>query len=118
MRVRVALSFFIALAAQPMLPAMPAMPLDTPAAFATIAQQVVIGLTLGFAVRLVFAAVEFAGELVGLQMGLNFAGFFDPVTASQATATSRCGPISRRCRDGSAMSASGWTRSSSAWFPA
>jgi flagellar biosynthesis protein FliR len=40
-------------------------------------------------VRVVFAAVEFAGELIGLQMGLNFAGFFDPVSASQATATSR-----------------------------
>ena len=48
-----------------------------------------IGLALGFAVRVVFAAVEFAGEIVGLQMGLNFAGFFDPVSASPGTATSR-----------------------------
>ena len=39
--------------------------------------------------RLVFAAIELAGEVVGLQMGLNFAGFFDPMTASQTTATSR-----------------------------
>ena len=39
--------------------------------------------------RIVFAAVEFAGELIGLQMGLNFAGFFDPLTGGQATATSR-----------------------------
>jgi flagellar biosynthetic protein FliR len=52
-------------------------------------QQLVIGLALGFSVRLVFAAIEFAGEIVGLQMGLNFAGFFDPVSASTATATSR-----------------------------
>ena len=49
----------------------------------------VIGLSLGFAVRVVFAAVEFAGELIGLQMGLNFAGFFDPLSASTATAASR-----------------------------
>ena len=48
-----------------------------------------IGLTLGFAVRIVFAAVEFAGELMGLQMGLNLAGFFDPATGGQATAVSR-----------------------------
>jgi flagellar biosynthetic protein FliR len=40
-------------------------------------------------VRLVFAAVELAGEIAGLQMGMNFAGFFDPISASQATATSR-----------------------------
>ena len=48
-----------------------------------------IGLSLGFAVRVVFAAVEFAGEIIGLQMGLNFAGFFDPVSAAAGTATSR-----------------------------
>ena len=36
-----------------------------------------------------FSAIELAGEIVGLQMGLNFAGFFDPMTASQTTATSR-----------------------------
>ena len=47
------------------------------------------GLTLGFAVRVVFAAVEFAGEIVGLQMGLNYAGFFDPSTGGQTTAVSR-----------------------------
>jgi flagellar biosynthetic protein FliR len=59
-------------------------PLDSPLAFMLVVQQVLIGLALGFAVRVVFAAVEFAGELIGLQMGLNFAGFFDPVTAARA----------------------------------
>ena len=39
--------------------------------------------------RIVYAALEFAGELIGLQMGLNFAGFFDPGTGAQGTATSR-----------------------------
>ncbi|MFN5164979.1 MAG: flagellar biosynthetic protein FliR [Pseudomonadota bacterium] len=65
------------------------MPLDSPLALQLVAQQLVIGLALGFSVRLVFAAVEFAGELVGLQMGLNFAAFFDPLSASTSTATSR-----------------------------
>lgn len=88
-RVRVALAFLIALAAQAGLPEMPVVPPDSGIGFMLIAQQVVIGLTLGFAVRIVFAAVEFAGELIGLQMGLNFAGFFDPATGGQATATSR-----------------------------
>ncbi|HET9977871.1 MAG TPA: flagellar biosynthetic protein FliR [Burkholderiaceae bacterium] len=88
-RVRVALAFLIVVAAQASLPPMPQVALDSAAAFALVAQNVVIGLTLGFAVRVVFAAVEFAGELIGLQMGLNFAGFFDPATGGQATATSR-----------------------------
>jgi flagellar biosynthetic protein FliR len=40
-------------------------------------------------VRIVFSAVELAGEIIGLQMGLNFAGFFNPMTGGEATATSR-----------------------------
>lgn len=89
MRVKVSLAFFIALASQASLPPMPVVPLDSAAAFMLVIQQVLIGVTLGFAVRVVFAAVEFAGELIGLQMGLNFAGFFDPATASQGTASGR-----------------------------
>lgn len=88
-RVRIALAGFVAFAAQASLPAMPVAALDSPLAFALVVQQLVIGLSLGLAVRVLFAAVEFAGELVGLQMGLNFAGFFDPVNASQGTATAR-----------------------------
>ena len=88
-RVRIALAAFIALAAQPSLPAIEPVALDSPQALLLVVQQLVIGLSLGFAVRLVFAAVEFAGEIIGLQMGLNFAGFFDPISAGTATATSR-----------------------------
>jgi flagellar biosynthetic protein FliR len=91
-RVKVGLALLVSLAAQASLPdvaALPAVPLDSPSGLAMVAQQVVIGLTLGFAARVVFAAVEFAGELIGLQMGLNFAGFFDPATGAQGTATSR-----------------------------
>jgi len=89
MRVRVALAALVAIAAQASLPPMPVVALDSPVAFMVVAQQVVIGLAVGFAVRVVFAAIEYAGEIVGLQMGLNFAGFFDPVSASAGTATSR-----------------------------
>jgi len=89
MRVRIGLSLLVAVAAQASLPAMPVIPLDSPLAFSVVLQQVLIGLSVGFAVRVVFAAIEYAGEMVGLQMGLNFAGFFDPVSASAGTATGR-----------------------------
>jgi flagellar biosynthesis protein FliR len=88
-RVRVGLAFLIVVAAQASLPDVPAVALDSPLAIALVAQNVLIGVTLGFAVRIVFAAVEFAGELIGLQMGLNYAGFFDPASGAQGTATSR-----------------------------
>lgn len=88
-RIRVALSFLIAICAQASLPEMPVVPLDSGLAMLLLIQQMLIGLTLAFAARIVFAAVEFAGELIGLQMGLNFAGFFNPMTGGEATAVSR-----------------------------
>jgi flagellar biosynthetic protein FliR len=88
-RVKIGLALFIAIAAQPTLPAIAVVPLDSPAAVLRTVQQVLVGVTLGFAVRVIFAAIELGGEIIGLQMGLNFAGFFDPVSASQGTASSR-----------------------------
>jgi flagellar biosynthetic protein FliR len=88
-RVRIGLAALVALAAQASLPVMPVVALDSPLAFALVVQQVLIGLSIGFSVRIVFSAIELAGELTGLQMGMNFAGFFDPVSASSGTASSR-----------------------------
>ena len=88
-RYRVALAFLITLCAQSSLPVMPVVPLDSAAALLLLVQQLLIGISLGFAVRIVFTAIELAGELIGLQMGLNFAGFFDPASGGQTTAVSR-----------------------------
>lgn len=88
-RARVALSLLIALAAQPSVGDQMVVALDSPTALGLVVQQVGVGLMLGFAVRLIFAAMELAGELVGLQMGLNFAGFFDPSSNTQASAVAR-----------------------------
>ena len=46
-------------------------------------QQALIGIAIGFVMRVVFVAVEMAGELIGLQMGLGFAIFFDPQNSGQ-----------------------------------
>lgn len=88
-RVRIALAALIAYCAQASLPEAPAIALNSPQALGAVMQQVLIGLTMGFAARVVFAALEFAGELIGLQMGLGFAAFFDPTTGGQANAVSR-----------------------------
>ena len=88
-RVRVGLALLIAVCAQSVIPESPPIAIASAAGFLTVLQQVLIGVTLGFAVRIVFAAVEFAGEVIGLQMGLNFAGFFSPMTGGEQTAVSR-----------------------------
>jgi flagellar biosynthetic protein FliR len=85
-RARVALAFLVALASQASFPDAPIIGFNDPRALGVLMQQVMVGLSIGFAVRLVFAAVELAGEVVGFQMGLNFASFFDPSMNSQSSA--------------------------------
>lgn len=88
-RTRVGLAFLVAVCAQAGLGEQPVIALTDARAFSVVMQQVVIGLAIGLAVRIVFAAVELAGEVIGLQMGLNFAGFFDPVTSAQSSTVGR-----------------------------
>jgi flagellar biosynthetic protein FliR len=73
-------------------PAVPAMPALDPAGWAglsVLAREIVIGAGMGFAMRLVFAAVEMAGEISSLTMGLGFASFFDPMSQGRSSAVSQ-----------------------------
>lgn len=88
-RAKIALAFFVALATQASLPDMPLVGFNDPQVLGVVMQQVGIGLAIGFVVRLVFSAVELAGEVVGFQMGLNFAAFFDPTLNAQSSAVAR-----------------------------
>lgn len=88
-RTRIGLAFLVAVCAQAVLPEQPVISLNSREAVGAVVQQVGIGLAMGFAVRLVFAAVELAGEIIGLQMGLNFASFFDPASNAQVSAVAR-----------------------------
>ncbi|MBY0454401.1 MAG: flagellar biosynthetic protein FliR [Burkholderiaceae bacterium] len=89
MRAKIGLAFLVSVCAQPMLANQPMVPFNGPTALGTVFQQVGVGLAMGFAVRIVFASVELAGEIVGLQMGLNFASFFDPTSNAQISAVAR-----------------------------
>lgn len=88
-RARIGLAFFIAVAAQASLPDAAVIGVNDPAAVGVAVQQVLIGLSIGFAVRLIFASMELAGEVIGFQMGLNFAAFFDPQMNTQSSALGR-----------------------------
>ena len=92
-RVRIGLAFFVAVCAQATLEGQPVLPFNSPDALGAVAQQVLIGLAIGFAVRLVFASVELAGEVIVLQMGLNFASFFDPARCACTSSERLCFPV-------------------------
>lgn len=89
LRARIAFAFFIALAASPSLESQPLISITGPHAMGAVMQQVGIGLAIGFSVRIVFAAFELAGEVVGFQMGLGFASFFNPALNTQSSAVGR-----------------------------
>lgn len=54
-----------------------------------IASEVILGLLVGFLAQLAFMAAEFAGSLIGYQMGFAAANIFDPTTQSQVALISR-----------------------------
>lgn len=82
-RIRLVAGLVIAIALVPILPPMPTVPAGSWLGFLILAQQLMIGLLLGFTLRIAFAAVDLAGELIGIQMSLSFAMLYDPQNAGQ-----------------------------------
>jgi flagellar biosynthetic protein FliR len=82
-RVRLALGLAVALALTPALPPLPDIAPDSWSGLMVLLREGLIGIALGFTMRLAFAAIDLAGELMGLQMGLGFAVFYDPQNATQ-----------------------------------
>lgn len=89
MRVKVLLGVFLALVIAPLVPALPAADPTSWAGLLILVKEMIIGLAMGFAMRLVFAAIEYAGEVASQTMGLGFAVFFDPTTRGRSSAVSQ-----------------------------
>ncbi|TFW32081.1 flagellar biosynthetic protein FliR [Massilia horti] len=87
--IKIALGVLLAAIIAPTVPALPAADPASWAGLLILAQELVTGLAMGFAMRLVFAAIEFAGEVVSSTMGLSFASFFDPNTHGRSSAVSQ-----------------------------
>jgi flagellar biosynthetic protein FliR len=82
-RVRLILSVAITFVVMPLLPAFPAIDMFSYEGIRVAFAQVMIGLSTGFIVQLVFAAIVFAGQGVALSMGLGFASMVDPQNGQQ-----------------------------------
>ncbi len=77
-RVKIGLGVLITLIVAPAIGPLPKVEPGSLEGLLILCQQIIIGLAMGFTVRIVFSAVELAGELAALQMGLGFATFFSP----------------------------------------
>lgn len=82
-RIRLLIGLAVAFALIPGLPPTPDISPSSWSGLLILAQQFVIGVLIGFTLRIAFAAVDVAGEMIGLQMGLSFAVFYDPQNAGQ-----------------------------------
>ena len=82
-RVRLILSVAITFVVMPLLPAFPVIDMFSYEGIRVAIAQVMIGLSTGFIVQLVFAAIVFAGQGVALSMGLGFASMVDPQNGQQ-----------------------------------
>jgi flagellar biosynthesis protein FliR len=84
-RVRFALAIAIALVLAPGI-ALPSIDdvLSAPGLLA-LGRNILVGVILGFTMRLVFGAIEMAGELIGLQIGFSFAGLINPTAGQPQT---------------------------------
>jgi len=78
MRVRLYLALAIALVLVPTLPPMPAVDSLSLGALLLIAEQLLIGVMLGFVLQLFFHVFIVSGQLLAMQMGLGFASMVDP----------------------------------------
>ncbi len=77
-RVRIVLALLLTGLIVPLLPAAPALDILSLPALLLMAQQVLIGLCMGFALQLIFNALIIAGESMAMAMGLGFASMIDP----------------------------------------
>ncbi len=50
-----------------------------------MAGEVMIGLIIGYAARLILAGIQMAGDMIGFQMGLSIANIIDPMTSEQVS---------------------------------
>ncbi|MDF3837820.1 flagellar biosynthetic protein FliR [Cupriavidus basilensis] len=88
-RAKVALAALLSVIISPTIDKLPLVPVYSLEGLLIILNEVGIGLAVGFAMRLVFAAVQYAGETIGMQMGLSFASFYDRSAGGQTMVLGR-----------------------------
>ncbi len=82
-RIKIGAAILLTLVLIPTLGPPPPVELGSASGMLILMQQIIIGVAMGLVMRIVFSAVEMAGNLAALQMGLGFATFFDHFSAAQ-----------------------------------
>jgi len=84
MRIKALIVFMITLICFPTLSvALPEVPSNAFSFGLLVLSEVMVGLTLAFITQIIFAAVEFSGQIIGMQMGLTISSILDPSRGAQ-----------------------------------
>ena len=86
---KIGLSFVLAVLLAPVVPPPENPPQSLPGVVLGIASEVLMGLIAVFGVRILFASVQLAGQVMSFQMGFSMARAIDPNTGVQSTALSQ-----------------------------
>ncbi len=85
-RVKVATVFAMTLVFFPLVRArLPQLPADSISLGLLSIREALIGLSLGLLSQVIFSAVEFCGQIIGLQMGFSAASQFNPALGTQVS---------------------------------
>jgi flagellar biosynthetic protein FliR len=85
-QLRLALGLSLAILVAPALPPSGLGVLSWPAVTGRLILELLVGLVLGFASRMIFFALDFAGGLIGSEMSLNLPAGLNPFGENQVTA--------------------------------
>lgn len=85
---RVVIAGFVTLMVVPAFTGNALMPNSLPEFVAMGLKEMLIGLLMGFAVRMVFFSIEFAGHIISTEVGLMMSHTFDPVDNQQSSTIS------------------------------
>lgn len=88
-RIRIVLSFMIAVSVSPLLGSMPLITQMDIGLFMNVLIQLLSGLGLGFATVIFFQLFILAGQFLAMQMGLGFASMVDPTNGISVTILSQ-----------------------------
>lgn len=89
MRVRLVLALALTWVVFPLVGSVPPVDPLSPVGILLVANQVLIGAAMGFALQVVFNALVVGGQIVGASMGLGFASVVDPQNGIQVPVVSQ-----------------------------
>ena len=84
-RIRVILCLFLAYSASGRLPSHAPLCTDVVTLILAAAHEMLIGLLMGLGVRLIFYAIEMAGQLISTEIGLVMSAQIDPISQQNST---------------------------------